>query len=133
MKLITLFAMLAFSSIAVAMTPESVKERYNEAVAKANADYKVARKACNDFAGNRKDVCVEQAKANEVKAKADAKVERVVADSNKTAKVEKAAARKDAATEKLDADYKVAREKCDFLAGDAKATCVAAAKKRFAK
>jgi hypothetical protein len=42
-------------------------------------------------------------------------------------------ARQDAATEKLDADYKVAIEKCDALAGDAKNNCVAAAKARFGK
>jgi hypothetical protein len=32
-----------------------------------------------------------------------------------------------------DADYKVAIEKCDALAGDAKASCVAAAKAKFGK
>lgn len=42
-------------------------------------------------------------------------------------------ARKDAAADKLDADYKVAIEKCDALAGDAKNSCVAAAKTKFGK
>ena len=39
-----------------------------------------------------------------------------------------AEARKDAAEDKRDAEYKVAVEKCDSLAGDAKDTCVRDAK-----
>ena len=42
-------------------------------------------------------------------------------------------AKKGAATEKVDADYKVAIEKCDALAGDAKASCIATAKAKFGK
>ncbi len=41
--------------------------------------------------------------------------------------------RVDGAQEKLDADYKVATEKCDAMSGDAKSSCVAAAKARFGK
>ena len=41
--------------------------------------------------------------------------------------------RKDAATEKRDADYKVAKEKCDAIAGDAKASCMTDAKTRYGK
>ena len=39
--------------------------------------------------------------------------------------------RDEAADAKRDADYKVAAEKCDALAGDAKAGCIANAKARF--
>jgi hypothetical protein len=42
-------------------------------------------------------------------------------------------ARTDAAEDKRSADYKVAAEKCDALAGEAKNTCVAAAKVQFGK
>ena len=42
-------------------------------------------------------------------------------------------ARKDAAEDKRDADYKLATEKCDSLAGDAKAACMSAAKAKFNK
>ena len=61
-------------------------------------------------------------KAVEKKALADAKMNKEIGE-----------AKKDAATEKVDADYKVAIEKCDALAGDAKASCVAAAKAKFGK
>jgi hypothetical protein len=39
----------------------------------------------------------------------------------------------DASAEKRDANYKVAAEKCDALAGDAKSACIADAKARFGK
>ena len=43
------------------------------------------------------------------------------------------AAKSDAASDKMDADYKVANEKCESLAGDAKSQCVSAAKMKFGK
>ena len=91
-------------------------------VAKAEAAYSVAKEKCDDRAGNVKDVCVKEAKAIEIAALADAKVSKQIG-----------AARKDAAEDKRDAEYKVAAEKCDALAGDAKASCVAAAKASFGK
>lgn len=42
-------------------------------------------------------------------------------------------AKKGAATEKVDAYYKVAIEKCDALAGDAKASCISTAKAKLGK
>ena len=44
-----------------------------------------------------------------------------------------AEARKDAAETKRDADYRVAVERCDRMAGDAKDACVKDAKARFGK
>ncbi|MFP8780825.1 hypothetical protein [Hydrogenophaga sp. RWCD_12] len=89
-------------------------------VAKAESAYAVAKERCDDKAGNAKDVCVKEAKAVETKALADAKMGKEIGE-----------AKKDAATDKRDADYKVAVEKCDALAGDAKSGCVAAAKTKF--
>jgi len=91
-------------------------------VAKAESSYAVAKERCDDLAGNPKDVCVKQAKAVEVKALADAKLGRTIGD-----------ARSDASDTKRDADYRVATEKCDALAGDAKASCMAAARANFGK
>lgn len=90
--------------------------------AKAEAAYAVAKEKCDDLAGNPKDVCVKEAQAAEAKALADAKLNQ---------KIDAAAA--DASQTKVDADYKVAAEKCDALAGDAKDGCIAAAKARFGK
>ena len=91
-------------------------------VAKAESSYAVAKEKCDDKAGNAKDVCVTQAEAVETKALADAKLGKEIGE-----------AKKDAAADKLDADYKVAIEKCDAMAGDAKASCVAAARANFGK
>ena len=91
-------------------------------VAKAESTYAVAREKCDDKAGNDKDVCVKEAKAIEVKGLADAKMGQQIGE-----------AKTDAAAEKRDADYKVAAEKCDAMAGDAKSACIASAKARFGK
>jgi hypothetical protein len=98
------------------------KDRNKVLVAKAESTYAVAKERCDDKAGNDKDVCVKEAKAVEIKALADAKLGKEIGE-----------ARKDAADVKRDADYKVAIEKCDSLAGDAKSACVTAAKAKFGK
>ena len=91
-------------------------------MAKARSAYAVAKEKCDDQAGNAKDVCVKEAKAVEVKALADAKLGKKIGE-----------AKKEASDDKTDANYKVAVEKCDALAGDAKTSCVAAAKAKFGK
>lgn len=111
---------------------------------KAEAQYAVSKEKCDDLAGNFKDVCLKEAKAIEVSAKADAKLQLKTTDANmdaqkttekaQTKAQEKVAdARNDAATDKMDAQYKVEKERCDALAGPAKDSCVAQAKARFAK
>lgn len=91
-------------------------------VVKAESAYAVAKERCDDLAGNAKDVCLKEAKAVEVKALADAKMGKEIGE-----------AKSEAAAEKVEADYKVAIEKCDALAGDAKSSCIAAAKVRFGR
>ena len=55
-------------------------------IAKAEADYAVAKEKCDDKAGNDKTVCVKEAKAAETRAKADAKAPRKTSDASKPAK-----------------------------------------------
>jgi len=109
------------------------KAREKARVALGQANYDVAIEKCDDLAGNPKDVCVKEAKAVLVKAKADAKVDRVATDTRHDAAVKQADARKDANTDKRDADYKVAAEKCDALTGPAKDSCVGNAKSQYGK
>lgn len=111
----------------------TAKTRYDARLARAEAAYKVAKEKCDDLAGNAKDVCVKEAQANETKAKADAKVDRVATDSTRDATRKVADAKQEAREDKLEADYKVAIEKCDALAGDAKSRCVSEAKTRFGR
>lgn len=91
-------------------------------IVRAESAYAVAREKCDDLAGNVKDVCVEQAKADESKALAEAKLGKQIVKATTEATVEM-----------LEADYKVAAEKCDMLAGQAKTDCVASAKAKFGK
>jgi hypothetical protein len=91
-------------------------------VAQADSAYAVAKEKCDDLAGNAKDVCVKEAKAVKVKALADAKMAKTVSTAST-----------DATQAKRDADYKVAAEKCEALAGDARASCVSAAKVQAGK
>ena len=109
------------------------KARESARVAHAQANYDVAIEKCDDLAGNRKDVCVKEAKAELVKGKADAKVDRVAADTSHDAATKQADARSDANIEKRDAEYKVAIEKCDALAGPTKDACVSSAKVQYGK
>jgi len=98
------------------------KDHNKVLVAKAESNYAVAKEKCDDKAGNDKDVCVKEAKAIEVAALADAKMGKKIGE-----------AKKDAAEDKRDAAFKVAAEKCDAMSGDAKASCIAAAKAKFGK
>ncbi len=100
----------------------SVDASYKLRLARAAAVHSVAKEKCDDLAGNVKNVCVKEAKAAEVAAKADAKTQMKSAD-----------ARKDAASDKRDADYAVAKEKCASFAGEAKSSCMNEAKARFGK
>ncbi len=117
----------------------TAKHHFKSRVARADAEYDVAKARCNDKAGTDKDVCVEEAKASKVHAVANAKTQmktwkansaanETKADANTKAKEEVAVARKDAATEKRDADYAVAKTKCETFAGATKDACVDKAK-----
>jgi len=109
------------------------KKREAARMARADATYNVAKEKCDDLAGNAKDVCVKEAKAAHVKAKADANVDRVAADTRNTATEKTNDAKREASEDKRDAEYKVAIEKCDAFSGAAKDTCVRDAKSRFGK
>lgn len=111
----------------------SRKTLYRVSVAKAEADYGVAKEQCDRKAGNAKAVCMKEAKAMKIAAKADARVQMKTSVAKATTRQESADARKGAATEKLDAEYAVAKEKCDEMAGRAKDVCLKDAKARFGK
>lgn len=122
----------------------SRKHHYQLRIARAEANYAVAKERCDDKAGHAKDVCVEEAKAAETAAKADAKAQKTTSDANdqavgKSAEAygeanKKAAeARKDASVDKLDAQYSLAKEKCETFAGGAKDVCMDQARIRFGK
>lgn len=61
-------------------TPKSATDA---AIARADADYDIAKEKCDDLKGNPKDVCQKEAKAAHTKAKADAKAGSKVAEVRK--------------------------------------------------
>ena len=97
---------------------------------KADAAYDLAKEKCDDMSGNAKDVCVKEAKATQTASKADAKVSKVRAEGDKSSSGV-AEARKDATEDKREANYKVAKEKCDGMSGNAKDGCLSAAKVQY--
>jgi hypothetical protein len=99
---------------------DTPKARAKVVEEKADAAYKVAKEKCDDLAGNAKDVCVADAKAQHEKAKATASEQRKVG-----------AARAETLADSRDADYKAAKERCDTYSGDTKDKCVADAKARY--
>jgi hypothetical protein len=107
------------------------KAREDARLARAEATYEVAKEKCDDMSGNQKDVCVKEAKAAYTKAKADAKVDRVAADTSRKAVEKTTDAKKEAAEDKREAEYKVAVEKCDSMSGNAKDACVREAKAKY--
>ena len=107
--------------------------RYDALIAKADADYAIAKEKCDDQAGNVKDVCLKEAKATETAAKADAKSQMKISKADKKADKESAEVRQDAASDKRDANYSVAKEKCDALAGGAKDSCMNEAKLNYGR
>lgn len=56
----------------------TAKARTMAIVARADAEYSVARKRCNELSGTEKTVCVTKAKAARVRAKADARANQEV-------------------------------------------------------
>ena len=103
-------------------------------MARADADYEVAKEKCDDLKGNTKDVCVKDAKAAHTSAKENAKVAKAAAkpaDNAAEKGAQVAEARKDASAEKNEANYKAAKERCDAMSGDAKSKCVDDAKRMY--
>ena len=109
------------------------KMREDARVTRSEATYNVAKEKCDQLSGNPKDVCAKEANAALVKVKADAKVDRVAADTRQDATTKQNDAAKEATADKRNADYKVAIEKCDALAASAKDTCVSNAKVQYGK
>jgi hypothetical protein len=118
--------------------------RYDLRIARAQAEYGVAKQKCDDSAGNVKDVCNKQADAASKIARADARAQLKTAHANdaageKTSQARAKAgeaiseARQDADAAKGDANYDVAKEKCDALAGVPRDDCVSEAKRQYGR
>lgn len=112
---------LAISTQALAQ-PMS-KTDYSAAKTRINSEFKADKAMCNQLSGNKKDICIEEAKAKEKVALA----ELTFSYTAKTADKVKIS------TVKADTSYAVAKEKCDDLAGNPKTTCRTEAKATHTK
>lgn len=92
------------------------------AVAKANSIFAVAKEMCDDKSGKAKTLCRTEAKSVHTKALAESKMLKKIG-----------AAELDERQDINAANYKVAIEKCESTAGDAKTACIASAKTRYNK
>jgi DNA-binding ferritin-like protein len=115
-----MFALGTANAANDAAAEKARKNEYKAAVARADADYKAAKDACKPKQGNDRDVCMKEAKAQYVKVTADAK-----------ARLKSKDAVADARGDTMVAQYKVAKEKCDALSGDAKDKCLKDAKLKY--
>ena len=106
----------------------SMQTQYNLSIAKAEADYAVARENCDDLNGKAKEACLKDAKATETSARNAAKASAEVVATDKAADT-----RRDAATDKAQAQYGVAVERCNIQFGEAREKCLADAKSRYGK
>ncbi|QJR16710.1 hypothetical protein [Usitatibacter palustris] len=113
---------LAFSACATA--DSTSKDELNKAAQlKIEADYKAAKAACEALEGDRKDICMAEAKGAENVARAG------LGAMDKP----EATGRREMRDAQSKADYAVALEKCDTRTGDAKSDCVNSAKLRYGK
>ena len=109
----------------------SLKAQMDARLARAEAEYDVAKERCDDLAGNVKHVCVMDAKAALARGKADAKLDRESKEANRDANERVTQAQEAASRETTRADFKAARERCDRYAGDTRDRCVSDAKVSF--
>lgn len=96
--------------------------RVDARISIADAEYAVARARCRAQSGNQRNVCMEQAKAENTAAKADARSDLRVTE-----------ARNKARNQKRDAYYKAEAEKCDAMKDEARDACITLAKSRHGK
>jgi len=99
------------------------KAEYDAALSRADRDYHEAIAKCDGYSGNAQDICEAEAKAQRAKSEADAK-----AAYKGTSK-----AHYDQRVAAAEADYKVARQRCDDLAGDNKDVCIKDAEAALAR
>lgn len=99
---------------------------------KAAAAYRLATERCRDLAGNARDVCRKDAKAMYVAASGETKLSRASVDEGMYSR-KAVNERKDVREDTADAEFSAAKQRCDALAREPKASCLADAKRKFGK
>lgn len=129
MKLLTslflaVLSLAALSPAHAAGVKDTIKDRadaqYDTTRDAARQTYEMAKENCKNMAGNAMDVCMKEAEMEYIKAKSQAKVEK------KAGTIQG-----EATADQLKAEYKLAKEKCDALSGNAKDACISEAKLKY--
>jgi hypothetical protein len=108
----------AIFGLSLAQAGTITRADYNTEQTRIAADFKTAEARCGALAGNGRDVCIQEAKANEKIARADLEYRFTG---------EKGDARK-AMTARAEAGYAVAKERYEVRTGNEKVVCVQEAK-----
>ena len=103
--------------------PPTSKSEYKSMKEQAAASYRADKAKCESFAGNAKDLCQAEAKAQRMRTEADA--EAAYKNTPEAWYGQRVA--------HADADYLVAKERCDELGGNAKDVCREEAKAAHTK
>ena len=114
MKNRTALLALALACIGSASAFAMSKEEYKTQKSRIEADYKTTQDKCKTFQANAKGIC--QAEAKNIEKVARAELEAQYKPS--------ASADKKVKNAKAEGAYDVAKQKCDDLKADAKATCI---------
>jgi uncharacterized iron-regulated membrane protein len=96
----------------------TVDEQYKASLDAINATYDANKASCDNFSGNKKDVCQTQEKAMRDNSQADLDVEKTGTEK----------ASMQASKEKVLSSYKIAKEACDDLPANLQSFCVENAK-----
>ena len=121
LKLAVMTVALGFAVSASAADEAMSKDQYKAEKDRIEAHYKQAKQSCDAMSGNKKDVCMKEAKGHEKVATAELDAKQKNTDK----------ARRDAALAKAEAEYDVAKEKCDDSSGNAKDACLKEAKAEY--
>ncbi|MFA9217975.1 MAG: BON domain-containing protein [Sphingomonadaceae bacterium] len=116
--LLILLAGATSASFAAAPAPNNDTVAYKQMTAKAAADYKSARTACDAQSGNTKEVCMQEAKVARARSEAEA-VAQYKSDKNSIQKAHVTVA---------ESEYDLARARCAPLSGADKDGCISSAK-----
>jgi hypothetical protein len=105
--------------------------RQNASLANAQASYNVAVEECANLAGNRRNVCVQQARGEFAKSRTLATDERGVDDARRDAAATPAVVRNQGYADMRAAEYAVVLEECDPHPGPVRNACISNADVKY--
>ena len=120
LKLTIIAAALALGTASFVQAADKADRKvHNADEERIESEYKLAKEKCDALQGNKKDICVAEAKGKEKVAKAENDAKNAKDPARAQARVERV---------KADAAYDVAKERCEERKGNEKDVCMKQAK-----